>query len=651
MAIKQLIGEILSNLGFVTIEQLEEALGKQKEIIRRKTLPEHLQRTRIVAESRSPVGDTSIPFLGELLIEMGYVTRSQMDSALKKQGDMFEKYCSLESDSLCTVLDIGTLINSSLNLGEVLSRIMQNANRITNSAASTLMLLEDNSGDLVFSVPTGPNADELVDIRIEKERGIAGWVAKHEQLLIVSDVKNDHRFYAKIDAQTGFETKSILAVPLKAKHRLIGVLEVINKENDELFTEQDALLLTIFASHAAMAIENARLHEELRDQMEKEHRMKLNLADSEKYRALGQLSSGVAHDFNNILSAIIGFSEMVLYNRNNENEVKSNIEQVLKAGNRAEDLVQQILAFSRQNREEKIPIQCSQIADECLILLRATIPSTTHIHQDISPNAGNIIADPTKIHQVLINLCTNAQHAIGDGDGLINIKMLPLELDAEDVSSYPGLEPGSYVKICVSDNGCGMDQHTLNQVFEPYFTTKEKGVGTGLGLAVVHGIVKSHNGHISVESEPDKGTVFEILLPRIDGEIDKEEESGEPLPVGTENILFVDDEEILIELGSRMLSYLGYHVTTCKRPVEALEIFKTGPDWFDLVISDMTMPGITGDQLAIEMMKIRRDIPIILCTGFSDRVTEKRAKELGIKAFIMKPILMRDLAKLIREVL
>lgn len=651
MAIKQLIGEILSNFGFVSSEQLKAALEEQKRIIERKTIPEYLQRTKLVADSRSPAGSSGIPFLGELLIEMGYITRDQMDEALKQQEDLFEQCFNLENESLCIVLDIGSLINSSLRLGEVLSRIMQNANRVTNSVASTLMLLEENSGDLVFSVPTGPNAVELEDVRIKKGQGIAGWVAEYEQPLVVPDVKKDSRFYPEIDAQTGFETKSILAVPLKAKHRLIGVLEVINKQNDERFNEQDAVLLMIFASQAAMAIENARLYEELRDRLDKEHRMKMDLAESEKYRALGQLSAGVAHDFNNILSAIIGYSELVLYNRKNEDEVYSNIKQVLKASNRAEDLVQQILAFSRQSREEKISIPCSQIAEECMILLRATIPSTTRIHQDISPDAGSISADPTKIHQVLINLCTNAQHAIGDKEGLIKIEMSPLELNADDISSYLGIKQGSYVRLCVSDNGCGMDQQTLAQIFEPYFTTKEKGVGTGLGLAVVHGIVKSHNGHISVESEPGKGTVFEILLPRIVGGVEIEEEFREPLPRGTEKILFIDDEEILIELGTRMLSYLGYQVITCKRPVEALEILRVDPDSFDLVISDMTMPGMTGDQLAVEVMKIRRDIPIILCTGFSERITEKEAKEMGIKAFIMKPIMMRDLANMIREVL
>lgn len=651
MSIKQLIGEILSNLGFISGKQLEEALDRQKKIIKRKAIPEHLKRTKLVANSRSPGGGSCIPFLGELLIEMGYITRSQIEEALQKQEHMFEKYWTLESDSLCMVLDIGSLINSSLNLAEVLSRIMQNVNKVTRSVASTLMLVEEESEDLVFSVPTGPNAEELMDIRIEKGQGIAGWVAEYERPLIVPDAKNDPRFYPEIDAQTGFETKSILAVPLKARMKLIGVLEVINKQNDEMFTEQDSLLLTIFASQAAMAIENARLHEELRDRLEKEHRMKLDLADSEKYRALGQLSAGVAHDFNNILSAIIGYSELALHNRKNEKEVRRNIEQVLKAGNRAEELVQQILAFGRQSREEKIPIPCARIAEECMLLLRATIPSTTHIHHDISPGSCKISADPTKIHQVLINLCTNAQHAIGDKEGLIQIKMSPFDLKEEDTFSYPGLEPGPYVKIRVSDNGCGMDQDTMDQIFEPYFTTREKGVGTGLGLAVVHSIVKSHNGHISVESDPGKGTVFEILLPRIIGEIEQEEESGKPLPRGSEKILFIDDEDILVELGGRMLSYLGYQATTCKRPLEALEIFRARPDAFDLVITDMTMPGITGDRLAAEIIKIRRNTPVILCTGFNERITENEAKEIGVKAFLTKPVTMRDLANVIREVL
>jgi len=651
MALKQLLGKILADMGFVTQQQLDVALKKQMEVSERKVFPERLKRPELVAEARFSGGADTIPLLGELLINMGYVNRSQLDKALEKQEDLLQKYCSLESNSLCSVLDMGALVNSSLNLVEVLSLIMKSANKVTRSVASTLMLVEDRTGELIFSVPTGPEADTLVDIRVKPGRGIAGWVAEHEEPVIVPDVNEDPRFYPGVDKMTGFITKSILAVPLKAKAKLIGVLEVINKEDGTSFTEEDALLLRIFASQAAMAIENARLYGELKDQLEESRRMEKELADSEKFRALGQLSAGVAHDFNNILGAIMGYAEMAVYDIEDRNQVRLSLEQVLKASGRAKDLVNQILAFSRQSEPKKIPVKSDQIVKEALKLFRASLPTTIEIRHEIASDAGKILADSTQIHQVLMNLCANALHAIGEKEGMLDISLASEELSPGDTTAYPDLSPGPYVKMCISDNGCGMDQCTLDQIFEPYYTTKEKGVGTGMGLAVVHGIVKSHGGAISVCSEPDKGTTFEILFPKIDLEIEDKAEVIETLPTGNERIIFVDDEEVLVDLGKKILDHLGYKVTTSTSSVKALEIFRAHPDGFDLVITDMTMPGITGDQLAKEIKKIRPDIGVILCTGFSERINEEITMALGIQELLMKPIVMRDLARTVRKVL
>ena len=300
MIFKKMIGNTLKDLGFVTQAQLDEALDKQKQIFKSKILPEKLNRSQLITEARFSGERSSVPFLGEILTEMGYITRSQLKKALKSQDHDFEEYCSLKSRTLCSVMDLGTVVNSSLNLVEVLDLILKNTNKVTHSIASTLMLLDEKTGDLVFSVPTGPNADELIDIRIKRGQGIAGWVAEHEKPVLVPDVKKDQRFYPEIDNRTGFETKSILAVPMKVKNKLIGVLEVINKTDGSAFTEEDELLLVIFASHAAMAIENARLYSELRDRLEDEKNLHRKLAEANKILALGQMASGVAHDFNNI---------------------------------------------------------------------------------------------------------------------------------------------------------------------------------------------------------------------------------------------------------------------------------------------------------------------------------------------------------------
>jgi len=509
MALKKLIGEILSDLGFVTQEEIEAALQEQRKISEIADLPERLDRTRLVSEARLAKEAASMPFLGQLLFERGYITRAQLDQALAIQDEALERFHALASTALCCILDIGAVVNSSLNLVEVLSLIMKNANKVTQSVASTLMLVEEATGDLVFSVPTGPTAELLVDNRIPRGKGIAGWVAEHEQTVVVPDAKEDPRFYSEIDKITGAETRTILAVPLKAKTKLIGVLEVINKADGTSFTDDDALLLSIFASQAAMAIENARLYGELKEEYEKRSRMERELAEVEKFRALGQLSSGIAHDFNNFLGGIKALAEISMLHPDDPKKVKQSMEQILQASNRARELVNQILVFSRQGDEEKVEVSISQVVLEAIRFIRATLPSGINVRLNVEPDAGIVIANPTQIHQVLMNLCINSSHAM-KGKGVLEISLLPVEMERADSP-----DPRPFVKLKVTDNGCGMDDCTLKQAFEPYFTTKEKGFGTGLGLAVVHGIVKGHGGSVRVFSAPGKGTSFEILLPRI----------------------------------------------------------------------------------------------------------------------------------------
>jgi len=261
------------------------------------------------------------------------------------------------------------------------------------------------------------------------------------------------------------------------------------------------------------------------------------------------------------------------------------------------------------------------------------------------------VVDPTQVHQVLMNLCTNASHAMSEKGGILEVSIEDVDLDEEAVTKYPDLEPGSYVKFTVSDTGHGMSEAIKEKIFDPYFTTKEKGVGTGLGLAVVHGIVKSHGGEVSVESKPGRGTTFEVLLPRINITPAEVTETLEILPTGNECVLFVDDEHALVEIGQQMLEHLGYQPVSKTSPIEALEAFQAEPDKFDLVITDQTMPLMTGELLARKLLSIRPDIPIVLCTGFSDLITEEKARAMGIRDFVMKPILMGNLAKTIKKAL
>ena len=374
------------------------------------------------------------------------------------------------------------------------------------------------------------------------------------------------------------------------------------------------------------------------------------LQRAEKMEAIGTLAGGIAHDFNNILFSIIGFTEMTLDDVEKGSPAESNLMQVHKAGKRARDLVDQILTFSREDEQEQKPFQVKYVVKEALKFLRASLPSTIEIAQDIQSDSL-LMGNSTQIHQILMNLCTNAGHAMEEKGGVLDVALMDTELDSGFTATHQGLKPGPFLKITVTDTGYGMKPHVLDRIFEPFFTTRPPGEGTGLGLSVVHGIVNSHGGGIYAYSEPGKGSTFHVYLPAIKSEWEEESELEKPVSGGTERILFVDDEPMLADLGEKALKSLGYEVTARTSSIDALALFQKQPDQFDLVITDMTMPHMTGDSLARAMIKIRPDIPIILCSGYSQQISEESAKRIGFRAFVMKPILRRTLAETVREVL
>lgn len=382
-------------------------------------------------------------------------------------------------------------------------------------------------------------------------------------------------------------------------------------------------------------------------------RLEEQLRQAQKMEAIGTLAGGIAHDFNNILSAIIGYAELATYDIPQADPLQDTMQEVLTAGNRAKDLVQQILTFSRRHEHERKPIHLHLIVNEALKLLRASLPATIDIQSYIRKDIGHVLADPTQIHQVLMNLCTNAGHAMQDTGGLLEIRLDPVNIDINHVltTHHPSLQPGSHIRLKVHDTGHGMSSEVLERIFEPFFTTKEIGQGTGMGLAVVHGIITSHNGTITVQSAPGQGTTVNIYLPCIKEIAASIEPSQEPIPHGKECILFVDDEVALTRLGQAMLERLGYNVVTRASSIEALAAFRASPQRFDLVITDQTMPQMTGEQLTQDLRQIRPDIPIILCTGFSHAMNADKAQTLGIDGFLMKPLLIDDLGRKIRHVL
>jgi len=384
---------------------------------------------------------------------------------------------------------------------------------------------------------------------------------------------------------------------------------------------------------------------------EEKNKLETKLQQAQKMESIGTLAGGIAHDFNNILSPIMIHTEMAMIDLSPDSHLHHHLKQIYVSSQRARDLVKQVLTFSRQRHQELIPLKLSLVVKENIKLIRSTFPSTIEICQDIKTESDTVLADPTQINQVLLNLCTNASHAMREAGGELTISLNDELLDSEDAGKYSDLNPGSYLRLTVSDTGHGIEPEVMNQIFEPYFTTKNVGEGTGMGLAMIHGIVKSYGGDITVESEPGKGTTFHVLLPRIEADVSPIAEHKIEIPKGSERILFVDDEKVAVDAFQQMLENLGYKVTARTSSIEALEAFRHNPDAFDLVITDMTMPNMTGKELAKELMAIRSDIPIVLCTGFSEQIDKDKAKAIGISAFVMKPIVMHEIAVTIREVL
>ena len=382
-------------------------------------------------------------------------------------------------------------------------------------------------------------------------------------------------------------------------------------------------------------------------------RLASQLNQAQKMEAIGTLAGGIAHDFNNILMPIIGYSELSLNAVPQGSRLHHNIEQVLLSSNRAKELVKQILTFSRKREQERRPVQVSLLVKETLKLLRSSLPSTIEIRQDIGAGAieGTTMADSTQIHQVLMNLCTNAAHAMGEKGGVMSINLKDVDINSAAISGLPDLAPGSYLKLSVADTGHGMDEAVRQRIFDPYFTTKGPSKGTGLGLSLVYGIITSLSGGIAVFSEPGQGTTFDVYFPRTKTLQAPMVEALEPIPTGKGLVLVVDDEQSIVDMLKQMLESLGYDVAARYSSSDALHAFGARPDSFDLVISDMTMPNMTGIVLAREILKIRPDTPIILCTGFSEAVDENRAKLLGIKEFLMKPVALRDLATTVKKIL
>ena len=442
----------------------------------------------------------------------------------------------------------------------------------------------------------------------------------------------------------------VMSISLVSLFASLPVGLLLNQMNKRLIHEHD--LRTQLASESeALQSRNTELRNEISKRQkaeEEKKRLRAELDQARKMEAVGTLAGGIAHDFNNILSAIIGYSELALNDTAVSEKTRQKITEVLASGERAKALVNQILAFSRKAEIRIAPLELKEAISESLKMMRSLIPANIKIEQNYA-DSGLVLSSSTYIHQIIMNLCSNAVNAMENDGGVLAVR---LKREYVGEAGELHLPAGSYLKMTISDTGQGMKPEVAARVFEPYFTTKEIGRGTGLGLSVVHGVVKSHGGAIKCHSTPETGTSFDIYFPEIEDRRKSEDDRQEEvMPTGTETILYVDDEPMLCEIAIEMLESLGYQVVGKTSSLEAHELFAANPQRFAAVITDMSMPQLTGDKLAQKMIALRPDTPIIVCTGYSAHISGEDAARLGIREFLMKPYKMPQLAHAVRRVI
>ena len=483
------------------------------------------------------------------------------------------------------------------------------------------IVITDASGDILYVNPA-----------FERNTGYSRQEALGQNPRLVKSGRHDQNFYRQM-----WETIT---------HGRTWNGRMVNKRKDGTLFNEECTISPVFDGSGTIANFVAVKRDITADIV-----LQDRIRQSQKLEAIGTLAGGIAHDFNNILFPLIGFTEMLREDLPQDSPLQDHVDEILHAALRSRELVRQILIFSRQADQKIKPIRLHIIVKEALKLIRASVPTTIKIEQKIDSNCGVVLSDPTQIHQIVMNLCTNAFHAMEDNGGTLSV-MLSQVHAASDSSDLPGMPAGEYACLSFADTGIGIDKDLIERIFDPYFTTKDREKGTGLGLSVVQGIVKTYGGDIRISSEPGVGTHIKVYLPIMERYPEKHSwGESETIAGGNEKILLVDDEKAILRTSKKMLERLGYQVAERDNSTDALNAFRNNPDAFDLVITDMTMPDMTGDRLAVEIMALKPDVPVIICTGFSGKIDQEKARNIGVKGLLMKPIIQSEMARMVRKAL
>ncbi len=593
-----------------------------------------------------------------LFLVLGWLTEkaklSKIIASLNQVYDTKEellKQIDINSENAQVIIDIGQALRLGRPDASTIDRVAQITGQRLKYDRVMIMIANEERTQLLYHGGSGFSRQEqsyLRHYRISLEQPSEGVFVEafiRAEPILVNDMeklreKSTPRSFRPAEFM---KPLAFIVCPVTYDETVVGIIVAGNIETPKKMGRNDKNLMMGVAQQIGSAFHKQKIEAEY-------EAINRHLVQVQKTEALGVLASGIAHDFNNILSPIMGYTDLCLTHPQVRGETADYLHRIKKASGRAQDLVRQILAFSRQGKQEFVEISISAIVKETLLLLRASMPANIEIKKNIYPNLKPILADPTTIHQVVMNLCTNAYQAMGDRGGVLTVTLTQEEILSGPLTDTLDLPPGPYLKLSISDTGSGMPKEIRDRIFEPYFTTKELNKGTGLGLSITHNIIRQLKGHIEVTSVPGQGTCFDVYLPQMkESAAPQKTETVKTIPGGTETLLVVDDNAPVLEMVEEVLSEKGYRVAAFLDPSRALDFFRSHPQAIDLVITDMTMPGITGLTLAKKMMEVKPGIPVLLCTGYSEGVYESSVLELGIKALFIKPLDINRLSAAIRE--